>query len=64
MNDKSNVPAVPQIYCPLKDDRVPIWYCLGSLTQNTEKCEYLIRAKIIGMKAATVECQIMQTVIA
>ena len=56
----SEIPAVPQIYCPLEEKRVPIWHCLGSLTQDRLKCENLIRARVVGMKSATVECKKMQ----
>lgn len=48
----------PVVYCPKEKKEVPIWYCLGSLTQGRSKCPNLIRATVNGMKSAEVECKL------
>lgn len=57
MNKETKIPPAPTVYCPKDDDKVPIWYCLGSLTQGREGCPYLITATVHGMKSAEVECK-------
>ena len=54
---KSEIPEAPTVYCPKENKRVPIWYCLGSLTQGRESCPYLIKAIVHGGKWAKVECK-------
>lgn len=51
------VPQAPTVYCPKDTERVPIWYCLGSLTQGREVCPYLIKAAVHGVEKAEVECK-------
>lgn len=46
----------PTVYCPKEDREVPIWYCIGSLTQHRETCPYLIKAEVRGGESAKVEC--------
>ena len=49
----------PLVYCPKEGKEVPVWYCLGSLTQQRELCPYLAKATIYGYgaKSAVVECK-------
>jgi len=30
----------PKFYCPKDKKKVPVWYCLGSFTQNRAPCPY------------------------
>lgn len=48
----------PLVYCPKEKKKVPVWYCLGSLTQRRPKCPELIRAVIHGGERAEVECKL------
>jgi len=57
MSPNVKVPPAPTVYCPKEQTRVPIWYCVGSLTQGREVCSYLIRARIHEMKCAEVKCK-------
>lgn len=57
MTKRIRIPEAPTVYCPKDRQRVPIWYCLGSLTQGRETCPYLIRAEVHGVKWAKVECK-------
>jgi len=49
--------GAPTVYCPKDGERVPIWYCLGSLTQGREACPYLVKATVHGVESAEVECK-------
>lgn len=51
------IPPAPTVYCPKDGERVPIWHCVGSLTQGRETCRYLARATIHGGEWAEVECK-------
>ena len=48
----------PVVYCPKEEKAVPVWYCLGSLTQGREPCPHLIKATVHGGQAAEVECKL------
>jgi len=56
MNKDTKIPLAPTVYCPKDGEQVPIWYCLGSLTQGREACPYLVKATVHGGKSAKVEC--------
>lgn len=47
----------PLVDCPKEGRKVPVWYCLGSQTQQREPCPYLARAVVHGSKSAEVECK-------
>ena len=49
-------PDPPTVYCPKDKEKVPIWYCLGSLTQGREPCSYLVGAPVHSGESAEVEC--------
>jgi len=51
------VPPAPTVYCLKDGKKVPIWYCLGSLTQGREPCPYLVRAAVHGAQSAEVVCK-------
>ena len=57
MNKDIKIPPAPTVYCPKDGARVPIWYCLGSLTQGRLTCPYLIKATVHGAEWAEVECK-------
>lgn len=59
MNKDTKIPPAPTVYCPKDGELVPIWYCLGSLTQGREMCSSLIRATIHGGESAEVECMFL-----
>lgn len=48
----------PGVHCPKENKKVPVWYCLGSLTQRRAKCPHLISATVHGMEGAEVECKL------
>jgi len=56
MNKNAKIPPAPTVYCPKDGEKVPIWYCLGSLTQGRERCPYLVKATVHGAESAEVEC--------
>ena len=41
----------PTVYCPKEKKAVPVWYCLGSWTQNRQQCPDLIKATVHGGEA-------------
>ena len=51
------VPPAPMVYCPKDKKEVPVWYCLGSLTQGRELCPYLVSVIMRGGVSAEVECK-------
>ncbi len=53
---RNGVLPAPTVYCPKDDKRVPVWYCLGSMTQGRELCPHLARASVSGGKSAKVDC--------
>jgi len=57
MKKDKKIPPAPTVYCPKDGKKVPIWYCLGSLTQGREVCSYLVRATVHGGESAEVECK-------
>ena len=57
MNKDRKIPAAPTVYCPKDGEKVPIWYCLGSLTQGRERCPYVVKATVYGGESAEVECK-------
>ncbi|MBA7552456.1 hypothetical protein ES705_45017 [subsurface metagenome] len=57
MNKDIKIPSAPTVYCPKDDKKVPIWYCLGSLTQGRETCPYLVKATVHGGESAEVKCK-------
>jgi len=56
MNKDTKIPPAPTVYCPKDDDKVPIWYCLGSYTQGKKICPHLVRATVHGAEWAEIEC--------
>jgi len=56
MNKDTKIPPAPTVHCPKDGEQVPIWYCLGSLTQGREACPYLVKATVHGGESAEVEC--------
>jgi len=56
MNKDTKIPPAPTVHCPKDGEQIPIWYCLGSLTQGREVCPYLVKATVHGGKSAEVEC--------
>jgi len=57
MAERVKIPPAPTVYCPKDKEKVPIWHCLGSLTQGRETCPYLVRATVHGAEWAEVECK-------
>ncbi len=57
MNKDTKIPPAPTVYCRKDREQVPIWYCLGSLTQGREACSYLVKATVHGGESAEVECK-------
>ena len=55
MTKRTEVSDTPTIYCLKEMRRVPIWYCLGSITQSREPCPHLLNATVQGEKAK-VQC--------
>lgn len=53
----AEAPPAPTVYCLKDSKRVPIWYCLGSLTQGREPCPYLVKAEVHGAQSAEVVCK-------
>ena len=51
----------PTVHCPKDSKKVPIWYCLGSLTQGRKPCPHLIKATVHGGESAEVECSYKET---
>lgn len=51
------VPPAPTVYCLKDGKKVPIWHCLGSLTQDRKLCPYLVKAVIHGAQSAEVVCK-------
>jgi len=51
------IPVAPSVHCPKDAKEVPVWYCLGSITQGRELCPYLVRAAVHGGESAEVECK-------
>jgi len=47
----------PTVDCPKDGEKVPVWYCLGSLTQGRERCPYVVKATVHGGEWAEVECK-------
>ena len=49
---------VPKVYCPKEDREVPIWWCLGSFTQQRAVCPELLEATVdIAKDYAKVKCR-------
>jgi len=49
---------VPKVYCPKEDREVPIWWCLGSFTQQRHTCPELLEATVdIAKDYAKVKCK-------
>ena len=47
----------PDVFCPKKGKRVPIWMCLGSFVQGVPTCEELVEASLnISENWASVRC--------
>ena len=61
MNKDIKIPPAPTVYCRKDAKRVPIWYCLGSLTQGRERCPHIVSAVIHGGVSAEVECSYKET---
>ncbi len=57
MKDYIKMPPDPTIDCPKDGEKVPVWYCLGSLTQGRERCPYLVKATLHGEEWAEIECK-------
>ncbi|GAI25653.1 unnamed protein product, partial [marine sediment metagenome] len=57
MTERAKISLAPFVYCPKAGERVPIWHCLGSLTQGRAICPYLVKATVHGAKCAEVECK-------
>ncbi len=57
MNKDIKIPPAPTVYCPKDKEKVPIWHCLGSLTQGRAICPYLVKATVHGAESAEVECK-------
>ena len=57
MAERVKIPPAPTVYCPKAGEMVPIWHCLGSLTQGREKCPCLVKATVHGTEWAEVECK-------
>jgi len=57
MAERVEIPPAPTIYCPKDGEKVPIWHCLGSLTQGRATCPYLVKATVHGAEWAEVECK-------
>jgi len=48
----------PKIFCPKEKRKVPIWWCLGSFTQQRDPCPELIEATVkIAEDFAEVKCK-------
>jgi len=54
-NRSVGIPPAPTVYCPKDGRKVPIWYCLGSLTQGRERCPHVVSAVVWGGKSAEVK---------
>lgn len=57
MAERIVIPPAPIVYCPKDGEKVPIWYCLGSLKQGRPQCPYLVKATVDRMESAEVECK-------
>jgi len=57
MNKDIKIPLAPTVYCRKDKKQVPIWYCIGSLTQGREVCPYLVKATVHDGESAEVECK-------
>jgi len=48
----------PEVYCPKERKKVPIWWCLGSFTQQRPMCPELLEATVkIAEGYAEVKCK-------
>ncbi len=56
MAERVKISPAPLVYCPKAGEMVPIWHCLGSLTQGRETYPYLVKATVHGGQSAEVEC--------
>ena len=50
MNKETKIPQAPTVYCPKDGEQVPIWYCLGSLTQGREVCPTWLKQRFTVQK--------------
>lgn len=57
MTKHVRIPKAQKVYCPKDKRKVPIWFCLGNITQHIETCPYLVRAEFHGLKQVKVGCK-------
>lgn len=59
MNEKE----APKVYCPKEKKKVPVWYCLGSFTQQRPTCQYWGRKATVDVSRdyAKVKCTFKET---
>ena len=49
---------IPEIYCPVEGEKVPVWYCLGSFMQGRPGCKQLEEATVkIAENFCEVKCK-------
>jgi L-amino acid N-acyltransferase YncA len=46
----------PKVFCPKEGKKVPVWYCIGSFTQQRKACLHCVEATIYYGKKAEVKC--------
>ena len=55
---KSEELLKPDVFCPKRGERIPVWICLGSFVQGVPTCEELIEASLnISEDWANVRCE-------
>ena len=53
----------PEVYCPKEERKFPIWWCLGSYTQQRYPCPELLEATVkIIENYAEVKCKAQKSI--